>query len=691
MPPPLQRPALESMKRADLQRLCKDHGLKANLKTEALIDLLLDSTSVPPPDPQPSQPLRSTSTRLVSRSSGSRPRLQSSSSVIIHSDSEDEDDYTKPGLSHQGSEPPHSPPRGPATRTRKAKDAQLKLGVGRPMAAGGSGARAVTKSISMGRSKRGKSSRSAKPVDETIEEEPEPEPSPPIAGPSSYARSSPPVIPDRAADEPKPAMSNLGVDEIHMLIESQTQPLQHRIASLQTELHKQTLLHSSQVNDLKEKIRNLENEVAGFRRQSATIELLKGSLERLESEFSRTFVAETADPSRHEPMSLSTPVSIPSGSPPHPGTSTWTTQPPAQSSAATAERNSQRNTATFEYPPAPARSPAKRIEKSAAQSALGKRQRTPDDRPISGILEVGKEGELSAEELDKVVLRPGRKRPKVEESESQRLEHFASAEPIAGPSGTVPGAVEEANTGRHAKFSVFEGPEELSQVHDTRPVLPATMLDEEITEDDFAFFDPGANRGHGNGPKTSTANAAENQRPFNFGFPLSGPFPVTSTPAPSTSLPAMDTSPISNNFPYPEPPHSPSPAPVPGTSYSHRTERITSRVERVDPFHPFGTPPGSRNPSGSTIPPHDSAMNSLLRTPPTLADMLEPDNEFGGIRRKASSNDVGAGLGMTSMPMRVEETPAGPMRRTMYGTELEGDTRFGDFGVEGVATGFWGR
>jgi hypothetical protein len=25
----------------------------------------------------------------------------------------------------------------------------------------------------------------------------------------------------------------------------------------------------------------------------------------------------------------------------------------------------------------------------------------------------------------------------------------------------------------------------------------------------------------------------------------------------------------------------------------------------------------------------------------------------------------------------------------MYGTELEGDTRFGDFGVEGVAAGFW--
>jgi len=25
----------------------------------------------------------------------------------------------------------------------------------------------------------------------------------------------------------------------------------------------------------------------------------------------------------------------------------------------------------------------------------------------------------------------------------------------------------------------------------------------------------------------------------------------------------------------------------------------------------------------------------------------------------------------------------------MYGTELEGDTRFGDFGVGGVAMGYW--
>jgi hypothetical protein len=39
--------------------------------------------------------------------------------------------------------------------------------------------------------------------------------------------------------------------------------------------------------------------------------------------------------------------------------------------------------------------------------------------------------------------------------------------------------------------------------------------------------------------------------------------------------------------------------------------------------------------------------------------------------------------------MGESSTIAGPVKRTMYGTELDGDTRFGDFGIEGVATGFW--
>ena len=58
-------------------------------------------------------------------------------------------------------------------------------------------------------------------------------------------------------------------------------------------------------------------------------------------------------------------------------------------------------------------------------------------------------------------------------------------------------------------------------------------------------------------------------------------------------------------------------------------------------------------------------------------------------RRIVSSTEVGMQLGMSSAAQLPPDTPGVPMKRTMYGTELEGDTRFGDFGVEGGASGFW--
>lgn len=58
----------------------------------------------------------------------------------------------------------------PAPRTRKAKELQTRLGVGRPVAAGGSGPRAVTKSSSIPRGRRGKSGKAMQPTEATIEE-----------------------------------------------------------------------------------------------------------------------------------------------------------------------------------------------------------------------------------------------------------------------------------------------------------------------------------------------------------------------------------------------------------------------------------------------------------------------------------------------------------------------------------------
>lgn len=119
----------------------------------------------PPPHSLPSQ--RPPSSRTGARAAAPRSRQQSTASMIIHSDTEDE-----------GPPPPEpesaftpQPEAGPSTRTRKAKDTQSRLGMGRPVLAGGEGARAATKPVSASKNKRGKGSRTLKPTGDIIPEE----------------------------------------------------------------------------------------------------------------------------------------------------------------------------------------------------------------------------------------------------------------------------------------------------------------------------------------------------------------------------------------------------------------------------------------------------------------------------------------------------------------------------------------
>lgn len=100
--------------------------------------------------------------------------------MIIHDTDDEEqegadDEEHETGESGQGEETEveqQTPADIPPPRTRKAKDMQTRLGVGRPVAAGGSGPRAVTKSLNVSRGgKRGKSSKTMKPTEETILEE----------------------------------------------------------------------------------------------------------------------------------------------------------------------------------------------------------------------------------------------------------------------------------------------------------------------------------------------------------------------------------------------------------------------------------------------------------------------------------------------------------------------------------------
>ncbi len=156
----------------------QDRGLKANLKSEALIDLLIETTKPLRRPGQSSIPKRASSLRVVSKSSvGSRTRDRSGGSVIIH-DTDDEGDTRANQAGNAG--PSRAEPRiriepahpAPITRnTRKAKETQYRLGVGRPAIAGGSGARAVTKSLAAPKSKRGRASISVKPSEAAIPEE----------------------------------------------------------------------------------------------------------------------------------------------------------------------------------------------------------------------------------------------------------------------------------------------------------------------------------------------------------------------------------------------------------------------------------------------------------------------------------------------------------------------------------------
>jgi len=161
-----------------------------------------------------------------------------------------------------------------------------------------------------------------------------------------------------------------------------------------------------------------------------------------------------------------------------------------------------------------------------------------------------------------------------------------------------------------------------------------------------------------NGPRgtrftTSSMNAPENQNPFNYFLP-----------EPSTPL-------FTSAFPYPEPPQSPTPA---GFSL---LGTLSAPDDRSDVFKTFGLPPPERarlfpsGPSNDATDPAFSLHPPPKRRPPSVD---ESRSTFGLM-------PTFAGLDPKS------EKPSVTSKTTMYGTELEGDTRFGDF--EGVAMGYW--
>ena len=162
-PTPLDREILRSLKRADLQRMRvpttvpssrsyahpspQDYSIKANLKTEVLIELLVDTTQAARPTPAPPPPF----TRIASRATAnSRFRGSSTPSGIIHDTDEEDNAVTDDPFTSGLSAPPSEASTAPAPPPRRlARETQYKLGVGRLTAAGGHGARAVTRTASL--------------------------------------------------------------------------------------------------------------------------------------------------------------------------------------------------------------------------------------------------------------------------------------------------------------------------------------------------------------------------------------------------------------------------------------------------------------------------------------------------------------------------------------------------------------
>ena len=91
--------------------------------------------------------------------------------MIVHDIDEEEnltEERENPSTEEAQQDPSLTSPAAP--RTRKAKETQTRLGVGRPLAVGGQGPRAVTRSSGGSRRKETKSSKSHKPKEPTIQE-----------------------------------------------------------------------------------------------------------------------------------------------------------------------------------------------------------------------------------------------------------------------------------------------------------------------------------------------------------------------------------------------------------------------------------------------------------------------------------------------------------------------------------------
>lgn len=273
---------------------------------------------------------------------------------------------------------------------------------------------------------------------------------------------------------------------------------------------------------------------------------------------------------------------------------------------------------------------------------MGKRHRDQTPSSIDG-----EEDGVSDAGLAKTT-RHDKKRAKIQIEGAKDLQ-------VVTVSQTSDDEAETSSTKPPSAFEVYRGSE------GPEPPPPTNHLPEIFVADSLSdsTSNPRGSRTSSAVP-TSSANASENQ-PFNFAFA-----PISLTPQNSMFM---------STFPYPEPPQSPSP---PGRSLPTFTAR--RHEERTDIFKEFGFPSPVRSMRNTASNNEERGIN------PAALQGMSPT------RRNISSNEVAAGLGLINHRSSSTSDPSAEGstgRRTMFGTELDGDSRFGDFGVEGVASGYW--
>jgi len=428
----------------------------------------------------------------------------------------------------------------------------------------------------------------------------------------------------------KPDVSRQIIDAI--------EPLRFQLQELRTELS-QIDRRDTEIRELKaqmtslmgfqEKHAHLETEVRELRSQAAALVSLQEEMKQLKRCMDEAEMQLPSTPVHNTPR-------IPVAQGVFPSAFKSTTYPPVAddtSPAPTPRR--ERSGSVLAHP-------------GFAATTLGKRHR----ESLAGDLLVESEGGQAAglaEEKSRSLANRGKKRQKLSEESSTFV------------SGMLPtdDSSPQHSAHRIASFATYSGVDDEynSSFIDAPP--PTQGLPE--------FFGTSSP----SGPEAKSSMPPNPHQIFNFNF-----IPMSSTPAPN-----VDHQSFMAPFPFPDPPASPSPA-THGLGY---LGRIEEEEKRTDVFKSFGLP-SPRRPRLSQTPPPGGSVDPLD---------LGSRSASKGKQRDVSSNDVAAGLGLHvvhtgSSTDASHLTTLPPAKRTMYGTEVEAETRFGDFGVPGsFARGFW--